>query len=76
MKTQATSTLPSKQGRTSWNYNNSNTCWGERMMKQGLIKSFIFYGQDAKYVVYWHNKDGQLDPFSLRIATFKLQLII
>jgi hypothetical protein len=35
------------------------------MMKQGLIKSFIFYGQDAKYVVYWHNKDGQLDPFSI-----------
>ena len=34
-------------------------------MKQGLIKSFIFYGQDAKYVVYWHNKDGQLDPFSI-----------
>jgi hypothetical protein len=35
------------------------------MMKQGLIKSFIFYGKDAKYVVYWHNKDGQLDPFSI-----------
>ena len=28
-------------------------------------KSFIFYGQDAQYVVYWHNNDGQLDPFSI-----------
>jgi hypothetical protein len=28
-------------------------------------KSFIFNGQDAQYVVYWHNKDGQLDPFSI-----------
>ena len=28
-------------------------------------KSFIFDGQDAQYVVHWHNKDGQLDPFSI-----------
>ena len=34
-------------------------------MKQGLIKSFIFYGRDAEYVVYWDMQDGQLDPFSI-----------
>ena len=39
----------------------------EMNMKQTDMnqKSFIFNGQDAQYVVYWHMQDGQFEPLSI-----------